>query len=432
MRPPTPRDPHGRLLVITWRLPNTPAERLERLRLDDATGRRVLDNEDIEEVFLLSTCQRRLVALLPRASSRPGSLARRLADALADGNATMPPPEVFHGWDAVAHLAEVATSLDALTPGETQVVAQFRDAVARARRAASTRGALDRILDGCLRVSRNVRKDSPLGKVRSLVPLVTPHLEQAKVRAHGEGRKAVVSVYGTGEMASTLLQGIDTRDITLHLVSRDSDRAQRLVAGRGDATAWDLDAYRAARIEADAILLVMKTTTPVFDITDIPSGPGETVVLDLGLPRNADPAIAGSVRLIALEDLARVANAVPPDTALLAVRARFADEIARWRRRAAIEADRGRIDSLRAVLDGTSDALITRLEEDLAAGRTESIDVYRSALKRMRHLALEHLAEALSARADTRGNEKRDEVTQGPVADERRTEDLHGVDEVPT
>lgn len=431
MRPPTPRDPHGRLLVITWRLPNTPAERLERLRLDDATGRRILDNDDIEEVFLLSTCQRRLVALLPTASSRPGTLARRLADALADGNTTTPPPEVFHGWDAVTHLAEVATSLDALTPGETQVVAQFRDAVARARRAAWTRGALDRILDGCLRVSRNVRKDSPLGEVRSLVPLVTPHIEEAKGRAAAEGRKAVVSVYGTGEMAHALLQGLDTKDITLHLVSRDSDRAQRLIAGRDHATAWDLDAYRAARIEADAVLLVMKTTTPVYDVTDLPTGRKGTIVLDLGLPRNADPAVGASIRLIALEDLARAASTIAPDTALLAVRARFADEIARWRRRAAIEADRGRIDSLRAALDGTSDALLARLEQDLTIGRKEGIDVYRNALKRMRHLALEHLAEALSSRADAT-SEGTDEVTQQPVAEETTNDAIHGIDEVPT
>lgn len=381
------------LAVVTWRLPHATLEDLERVRetLDAGDPREAVD----PPVFAMATCQRVLLATQATDGERPEALVAALAESV-----DVPGAERLRGPDALRHLTEVAASLDALVPGEDQVPGQFRDAVDEHVDGDRLAGPLEGTLQRVISMARTVRAESGLqGRAsRSLADLTAPMVPDG----------AGVAVLGTGQMARALLESLDPERVD-HVVSRDPARA-RQVAPDG-TRAWDRDAFAADPPGVDVLVLCTRASqAPVLEQATARAllearedqaaleAADPLLILDLGLPRNADPSIAtlSGVDLRTMGDLARVCRGrLLEDEHVTRAWRSLERVLERERARQAKQRLEDHITALRESVDEAFDALVDELASTHPGLDDEDLDrLARRVQGRLAHDCQEHLVAA--------------------------------------
>jgi glutamyl-tRNA reductase len=227
--------------------------------------------------FELRTCNRVDVVL-----SRPDGIdVDRLRTAIAPAHARRR-PYAFVGEAALEQLARVAASLDALNPGEDQVMRQVRVAAQEARDAGRIDATLSFAVDAALRVAKRVRREVPLApRDTSLFSLARGDVERVLV---GGGRAVVVGAGEMGRIAARALAAV--RGVALTIVNRDAERAATLArAVGGEARALADVVGRGLDAE---VLVVAVGGGRLIDDAWLAGAPSLRLAVDLGIPRALD------------------------------------------------------------------------------------------------------------------------------------------------
>jgi glutamyl-tRNA reductase len=192
---------------------------------------------------------------------------------------------VVEGNDVAQHLFSVASGLESVVVGEGEIAGQVRRALKTARHEGTTTPELERLFQRASETQRGVKNATALGRAgRSLVRL---SLELADSRIADWSALRVLLV-GTGSYAAATLAALrdqGARDIT---VFSPSGRGERFALKHQIALATEL---RDAVASADLVI------TCTSDLAITPDVMGESVpdlIIDLGMPRNVDPAVAAS------------------------------------------------------------------------------------------------------------------------------------------
>lgn len=292
------------LVSLTANHRTTPFDALERLSaVGDGVGARLRDaHASIRGAVVLSTCNRfeayfELDDAGPHTSAVPAmdSVMEELAE-LSD----LPYRDIRisvdfrHGNGVAHHLFAVASGLESVAVGEDEIAGQVRRAYDRSRAEGLTTPTLESLFQRASEASRAVKNAARVGEAgRSLVRLA---LELASSRIADWSTARVVLV-GTGRFAAASVAALRARgadDIRVHSVTGGADgRGARFAAQH--ALAW-VDGTGFARALADADVIVTCTTTagayPVTTDQLAASDAGYRLVIDLGMPRNVDPAAA--------------------------------------------------------------------------------------------------------------------------------------------
>jgi len=299
------------VLVVGLSHRSAPLDVLERAALDPASAsalaRSLHAGEHVGEVVVLATCNR--LEVYAEVTAFHGGVAE-VGTALADRLGIDLTPLTDHLYvhyddHAVAHLFSVASGLDSMAVGESQVLGQVRLALRRAQDDDTAGRVLDHLLQRSLRVGKRSHAETGLDRAgHSLVEAGLAHVGSL------DGARAVV--VGAGSMsalAATTLQRAGAADITI--ANRTPDRAARLAESVGGrAVALD---DRAALLDALAVadVVVSCTGSPghVLDAALVRDAAGRRgqgqLYVDLALPRDVDPSVAemDGVRLVSLAEL---------------------------------------------------------------------------------------------------------------------------------
>jgi len=222
------------------------------------------------------------------------TLARSVGE---DAAALRGSAELLHGADAVRHLFAVSSGLESVVVGEDEISGQVQRALTTARAEHTSSSALERAFQRAARTSREVRRATDLGGAgRSMVRLA---LDLAASRVSDWGAVPVL-VVGTGRYAATTIVALRARGARDIRVFSATGRAEAFAARYGVRAEHEL---RPAIAGAELVL----TCTARYTVTagDIPDA-ARRLIIDLGLPRNVEPAVAElpGVELLDLELLA--------------------------------------------------------------------------------------------------------------------------------
>lgn len=211
-------------------------------------------------------------------------------------------PYVYAGEAALEQLARVAASLDALNPGEDQILRQVRDAAATARAEGHVDATLSFAIDAALRVAKEVRREVALApRDASLYGLARPEVDAA-LAAAGDRPRALV--LGAGEMAGLAVRALAAQPgLALTIANRDGARAHALAAAHG-ATWRSLGDLRSRPVDAD-VLISAVAGGRVVDAALLATMPSLRLAVDLGVPRtiDAEAARARGVRVLDVDAL---------------------------------------------------------------------------------------------------------------------------------
>ena len=143
----------------------------------------------------------------------------------------------YRGRDAIAHLFRVASSLDSMIPGESQILAQVKEAYLAAANAGYTGKHLNVFFQRAFRVGKLVHTHTDIARRKVSVSSVAVELAE---KALGELSKKTVLVIGAGEMARLTLRSLVESGVARLLVAnRTASRAREIAEGfRGAAVGW--------------------------------------------------------------------------------------------------------------------------------------------------------------------------------------------------
>ncbi len=205
--------------------------------------------------------------------------------------------ELLSGDDAVRHLFAVSSGLESVVVGEDEISGQVQRALTAAREERTTSSPLERAFQRAARTSRQVRQATDLGGAgRSLVRLA---LDLAASRVT-DWSAVPVLVVGTGHYAATTIAALRARGARDIRVFSATGRADNFATRYGVRSEHEL-----RQAVAGAEIVITCTARYTVTTADIPDD-SRRLVIDLGLPRNVEPAVASlpGVELLDLELLA--------------------------------------------------------------------------------------------------------------------------------
>jgi len=383
------------LLVVGMSHRTAPISLLERTALD-GTGARELAAGAVgggaaAEAVVLATCNRlELFAEVEAFHAGVAGLSAAIAAQTGVPLADLGDHLYFHHGDAaVEHLFSVASGLDSMALGESQVLGQVRAALRRGQEDGTAGRALDHLLQRALRVGKRVHTDTGLARAgHSLVEAALAGAEDVV----GDLSGATALVVGAGSMsalAATTLHRTGLRTITV--ANRTAARAERLAEAVGGdwVPLGDAAAVRSALARADVVVSCTGAVGTVLDAelvtaaraeragsagaTGGPDAAAPQLVIDLALPRDVDPAVGGlpGVVVVGLTELrerltgADALDGGDAEAAVLAARAIVAEEVAAYRATQRAAAVAPTVTALRSLASDVVDAELGRLRARL-------------------------------------------------------------------
>ena len=291
-----------------------PVDVRERLSFTNDQARRAADELRsrglLEESLVLSTCNRsELYGVPPESSHRS---AGGLSTFLSEFHSVRPEAlngALYHHYDreAVRHLFRVSAGLDSMLLGEAEILGQVREAYRFAHEQGATGPVLNRLFQGALETGKRVRSETELGARPMSVAAAGIKLAE---RIFGKLAQHTALVLGAGTISEQVVSALRDRGIArLFVMNRSRESAQTLAHQyQGEVLEWSN--WTAALSSADVIISSVSTDEPVLPraiLEDAMAQRGNRAlfVMDLGVPRNIEPAAAGlyNVYLYNVDDL---------------------------------------------------------------------------------------------------------------------------------
>jgi glutamyl-tRNA reductase len=213
---------------------------------------------------------------------------------------------------AVKHLVRVASGLDSLVIGETQILGQLKEAWQQAHLAGSLGKVLDRLFQHTFNAAKSIRSNSGISDHTVSVAYTAVVLAR---QIFGDlGSKTVVLV-GAGEMIQLCGRYLHDHGIeNLLIVNRSRDKAEQVAAEMG-AAALTFDRLDEALPRADILISSTASPEPVIRTADIKAALRKRrhrpmFLVDIAVPRDIEPEISKikDVYLYTIDDLQQVVD----------------------------------------------------------------------------------------------------------------------------
>ncbi len=343
------------LISVALDFRSAPVSVRERFYLSDARVSALFAtplSELVNELALLATCNRVELyawsgALGPEQARMAGQeLVQRWAgDDHHHAGALETLVTRRQGADAAGHLMRVASGLESQVLGDAQILGQVRAAYRQAAEAGTVGTGLHRVFATALHAAKRVKHETGLVGGRHSVGAEAAALAARRHGPLARRRCVVIGCGKTGERAARQLVKLGASDLVL--INRTPARAQQLARELwGRAASYDrlhreLAAADVAIIATSAAQPPVRAASLRFCREMAATAERPLVLIDLSIPRNVEPEVAGlsGISLLDLDALhpplqqaeALRQAAVPRAEGIVA------EELAAWEARARAE-----------------------------------------------------------------------------------------------
>ena len=276
---------------------------------------RLKEMEREAEFVLLSTCNR--VEFYYAGERDLQQIAGRLVAFLSGFHGVEPEQFksalYFHENEAaVRHLLMVAAGLDSMVVGEAQILGQVKDSYKLACAAKSTGKILNRLFHCAFFTAKSVHTGTAISNGRVSVAGVAVELALQLFADITQARVAVIGAGETGELVVQHLVKAGCTDVTVvnRTYEHGVELAQRWKIAVGKWEELDDQIGRANIVISSAATETYLYTKESFERVVRKRRTGSKLIIDVGVPRNFDPAVNGieEVYLYSMDELKKVAE----------------------------------------------------------------------------------------------------------------------------
>ncbi len=303
------------LLMLGINFRTAPVELRERVSFNSAGASKVLRQlreafPDVEFV-LISTCNRtELYAASPDVEERE----EEILGTLLPGTLKDELRELFYRearLKAVRHLFAVASGLDSMVVGESEILGQVKQAYALSIEAETSGERLHPLFQHAFRAAKRVHAETAISRGRVSVSSIAVEFVE---KIFGDIDAKTVMIVGAGETAELVLKSLLEKGVGNVLVSNRSAAKCQSLAARYDGRAIAFDSLADNLWRADIVM--SSTSAPhtvihaAFVRQAVRARQGQPMLLmDVAVPRDIDPGVAEleNVYLYDIDDLQRIA-----------------------------------------------------------------------------------------------------------------------------
>jgi glutamyl-tRNA reductase len=309
-----------KLILVGLNHRSAPVEVREQLAVDDVAPplQKLAAADEIDEAVMISTCNRVEVIALTRnleaAKHRLRSFFGRdlLGDGAVDALAVEEHLYEYSESEAMRHVLRVASALDSMVVGEPQILGQMKEAHRAAVDSKTCGPILTRLFQHAFTTAKRVRTETRVAERPVSVARVAVDLAQQIFEELAGKRALLIGAGEMIEMALTSLRGAGLASIAV--ANRTPERAADL-AVRFEGTAHGLDELPHLMSEVDMVLSCIGGDRPILTLELVKEARKKRrqhplFVIDIGVPRNAEPEIneLDNVYLYDIDDLSAVAS----------------------------------------------------------------------------------------------------------------------------
>ncbi len=288
------------IVVVGLSHKTAPVEIREKLavpesRLGEALTR-LCSYPGVKEGMLLSTCNRvEVYAVVEDLEPGYGRIQEFLADAHLSLSSEQLTPHLYWqtGDRAISHLFRVASSLDSMVVGESQILGQVKDAFEMALTHKTTGLILNKVVKKAISVAKRVRTDTKIAETAVSVSYAA--VELAKKIFSDLSDKTVLLV-GAGEMAKLAARHFIASGVRhVRVTTRTPQHAVEL-ADRFNGTAVPFEQFRDEMATADIVLVSTGAAHYFVSSDDVQRAVKQRMnrpmfLIDISVPRNIDPSV---------------------------------------------------------------------------------------------------------------------------------------------
>ena len=258
----------------------------------------VYEHEAVAECVLLSTCNRTELYAVLEDVAEPRDFMLQLLKHIKGAEQLITDDQWFffyEGREMIAHLFNVASSLDSLVIGEGQILSQLKVAYITAYSQGLTGPIFNIIFQRAISVGKRVRTMTGIANTPVSVSYAAVNLAEDALTKPMEDAK--VLILGAGTMSELTATHLQSKGVKSMFVSNRTYHKAEELARRFGGKAIHFDAF--AEQAKDADILITSTGAPHYVI-----GPeqakaiaeergGEPIVMiDIAVPRDIDPEVA--------------------------------------------------------------------------------------------------------------------------------------------
>ena len=290
----------NRFSMIGINIKNTPIDILEKIAL----SHQEIDNfyqqlslhhdthtqSTLNDSFIVSTCNRtEIYWLAQEENNHTSTLTKALEDIVGDKRF----PDKSHwyqkfGTESVRHLFRVVCGLDSMIVGETQIMGQMKNALARRQASTKISPAFETITRHAFKAAKECRGKTEIGAGAVSIASAAVHLCQ---RIYSDLSKQNIVVIGAGDTGRLVAEHFAQRGAgKMTIVNRNAEKGQQLAKQiQGHFVA--LEEMSTAIRDANIIVSAIRTDSPIINKTLLDSCRQRAesrplALIDLGLPRN--------------------------------------------------------------------------------------------------------------------------------------------------
>jgi glutamyl-tRNA reductase len=259
-----------------------------------ATAESIVREAGCAEALLLATCNRVEVYAVSNKRVSTDEIARCLTRKIDNDPHDYAPP--FYRYEAdkcVQHLFRVASGLDSMVVGESEILGQAKKAYELARKSGAAGPYLHRLFQRTFRVAKQVRTHTDIARGAVSVGSVAVDLAQ---RIFGKLSDCKVLVLGAGETSERTARALISRGVSdLRVSNRSMDRACQLAQTVG-GQAVPFEDWAVQCSEVDILIASTASERPLLTPDKLAPMLRERLdrplfIIDIAVPRDVDPHV---------------------------------------------------------------------------------------------------------------------------------------------
>ncbi|MBA1437765.1 MAG: glutamyl-tRNA reductase [Epsilonproteobacteria bacterium] len=272
----------------------------------DACLKRLIQSPSISEAMMLATCNR--MEIYVACSDIEDALNHIVTLLTFKGGMSIEEikqtAKIVDDSSAIQHLFAVASSIDSMVVGETQIAGQLKDAFRFAHDRGYASKKLSRAVSHAFKTAAKVRNFTDISS--KPVSVASVAMDQIKQKVENlSGKKALV--IGVGEMSEICAKHLTSDGVDTYITNRTRQKAESLACDCG-VKVYDYGELDKAVNEFDIIFTATSASYPIITDDMVETVDFQRFWFDLAIPRDIEITSRDDIYLFVVDDIKEIVD----------------------------------------------------------------------------------------------------------------------------
>ncbi len=260
-------------------------------------------DKDIEEIVILSTCNRSEIYIHATDIDDKIKLVKDFYENFFDVKGIK--NYLFHKKNdsAIEHLFKVASGLDSIVLGEDQILGQVKDAHSFSMQLGSSKKVFNKLFREAINVSKDIKNTTKISNQPLSISYIGVKFLKSKIGSL-ENKKALV--IGLGKMNKLTVKYLQEENLdTIYISNRSNDKVVELENKFNNIVYITYEDRYKVMNDIDIVISATSSPHTIIKYDKISKIQKEIFMMDIALPRDIDPKIKklDNIKLYDIDDL---------------------------------------------------------------------------------------------------------------------------------